>query len=150
MKQVTQTEFDTLVYSDDFENAACVIAKCCRPIPAMRIVGVVTKRRIISVHSNDCRQALKLKDRWEKVNWKEQYNKALKVIVEANERSGLLADILHTIANARFEVREAKAKLINNNCSECSFVIIPQSLSRVIELIERVMKVKGVKKVYFD
>ncbi|MAG60573.1 hypothetical protein CL619_02185 [archaeon] len=149
-KPATQTEYDTLVYSIQFENAVCVIAKCCKPIPPMKIAGIVTKRRLISVHDVNCRQALKLQERWVPVQWKEQYNKALKFSVMAEERSGLLADLLHTIANARFEVREAKAKLVNTNRSECSFVIVPQSLERVVELIGRVMKVKGVKTVFFD
>lgn len=149
-KSASQTEYSTLVYSPKFEHAVCVIAKCCRPIPLMNIVGIVTKRRLISVHNESCRQALKLQDRWEEVKWKEQYNKPLQFFIEAKERSGLLADLLHTIANARFEVKEAKAKLINTGMSECSFVIVPQSLDNVVELIERVKKVEGIKRIFFD
>ena len=69
--------------------------------------------------------------------------------VLALERSGLLADLLHTIVGARFEVREAKAKLVGTGRSECSFVVVPQNLDRIVELIGRVNKVKGVKKVFF-
>lgn len=149
-KSATQTEFSTLVYSQQYENAVCVLAKCCKPIPPMKIVGVITKKRMISVHDENCKQALKLEDRWEEVFWKEQYNKPLQFFVEANERSGLLADLLHTIANARFEVKEAKAKLMGSGRSECGFVVVPQTLERVVELIDRVKKVKGIKKLYFE
>jgi (p)ppGpp synthase/HD superfamily hydrolase len=149
-KPVVQAEFDTLVKSNKFENASCVIAKCCQPIPMQNIVGIVTKKRLISVHEKNCRQAIKQEDRFEEVEWKAQFNKVLQFHVIVVERSGVLADLLHTIANARFEVREAKIKLEGTGRNLCSFVIVPQSLERVVELIERVYKVKGVKKIFFD
>ncbi|MBT6761779.1 bifunctional (p)ppGpp synthetase/guanosine-3',5'-bis(diphosphate) 3'-pyrophosphohydrolase [archaeon] len=149
-KPVIQTEYDTLVHSLKYENAACVLAKCCQPIPPQKIVGIVTKKRLISIHEVECRQAIKVQDRWETVEWKEQFNKALQFHVIAVERSGLLADLLHTIANAKFEVREAKAKVEGTGRNQCSFVIIPQSLNRIVELIDRVRKVKGVKKIFFE
>ncbi len=149
-KPAVRTNYDTLVHSLEFENANCVLAKCCQPIPPVKIVGIVTKRRLISVHDVSCKQAIKLKDRWETVQWKEQFNKPLQFHVVSEERSGLLADLLHTIANARFEIREAKAKLIGTGRNECSFVIVPQSLEKVIELIDRVRRVKGTKKMFFD
>jgi len=84
------------------------------------------------------------------VNWKTAFNQKIRFFVQAHERSGLLADLLHTVANAGFEVKEAKAKLIDLEHALCSFLIIPKDLEHLKDLMKRVRKVKGVNKVYFE
>ncbi len=139
-----------LVESDDFPNAVCVLAKCCHPSPAENIAGIVTKRKVISVHQTTCRQALKEEDRWVVVTWKTLFNQKIKFFVQAHERSGLLADLLHTIANAGFNIKEAKAKLIDRTHAECSFSVIPRDLDHLVDLVKRVKKVKGTTNVFFE
>ncbi|MBI2112063.1 bifunctional (p)ppGpp synthetase/guanosine-3',5'-bis(diphosphate) 3'-pyrophosphohydrolase [Candidatus Woesearchaeota archaeon] len=138
-----------LVESEEFPNAVCLLAKCCKPLPGTEIVGIATKRRIISVHSNTCRSAVKEESRWINVNWKETFNQKIKFYVLAIERSGLLADVLHTIARAGFEVKEAKAKMVSQDV-ECSFLVIPRDLENLLEMISRIRKVKGIKSIYFE
>src|SRR3989338_2428139 len=110
---VVKEKAGVLVESEEFPKASCNLAKCCLPLPGEKIVGIVTKRRLISVHSENCRMALKEEQRWVPVNWRETFNQKIQLFVKANERSGLLADLLNTIANAGFEVKEAKAKLVD-------------------------------------
>jgi GTP diphosphokinase / guanosine-3',5'-bis(diphosphate) 3'-diphosphatase len=149
-KPLVQVDHDTLVDAPDYESASCIIAKCCRPVPKENIVGIITKRRLISVHSPECKQALKEENRWVGVEWKETFTKKIKMYVEATERSGLLADLLHTIARAHFHVEEAKAKIIGTDRSQCSFVIAPKRIDEIEDLIKRIKKVKSVKKVFFE
>ncbi|MBI2665058.1 bifunctional (p)ppGpp synthetase/guanosine-3',5'-bis(diphosphate) 3'-pyrophosphohydrolase [Candidatus Woesearchaeota archaeon] len=138
-----------LVESKDFPTAFCVLAKCCIPLPGEDIVGVVTKRRVISVHGKDCRLALKEESRWVNVQWKETFNQKIRFFVQSEERSGVLADILHTIVQAGFEVKEAKAKMVSRDM-ECSFLVIPRDLGHLKEMLKRVSKVKGVRKMFFE
>lgn len=149
-KPIIRDEHDSLVESLDFLNAVCVLTKCCYPVPDMDIVGIITKRRLISVHVPECRQAKKDQDRWVNVQWKETFNKKIKIFVDADDRSGLLADLLHTIASAKFEVSEAKAKFIGVGSSQCSFVIVPKKIEEIAKLVQRVKKVNGVKRIYFE
>ena len=114
------------------------------------IVGLVTKRRVISVHKAECRAALKEEKRWVLVQWKETFSQKIRFLVQAEERSGLLADLLHTIASAGFEVKEAKGKLIGPGYAEGSFLVVPRSMENLKEMIRRVKKVKGVKRIYFE
>jgi len=109
-----------------------------------------TKRRVISVHRDDCRLALREANRLVQVDWKEKFNQKIKFYVLAKERSGVLADLLHTIAVTGFEVKEAKAKLIGLGNAECSFLVIPRDLTNLKELISRVIKINGIKKIYFE
>jgi len=150
IKPASTEEEGVLVHSDDFPKATCVLAKCCMAIPDQDIVGIITKRKIISVHTRECKAALKEEHRWVPVQWKETFNQRIRFYVKATERSGLLADLLHTIVNARFEVKEAKAKMIGENVVECSFSVIPRDLNHLKELILRVGKVKGFKRIIFE
>ncbi len=150
LKPKITEEQGLLAESEDFPNAACLLAKCCYPLPGENIVGIITKRRTISVHSDKCRFALREENRWVPVNWKGTFNQKIHFHVSALERSGLLADLLHTIATAGFEVKEAKAKLIDSLHAQCSFLVIPKDLEHLKSLVVRVGKIKGVKKIYFE
>ncbi len=149
-KPVVDESHASLVHSLEHSNAACVLAKCCLPVPCENIVGIITKRRLVSVHKQNCRLALKEEERWVPVEWKDMVSKKIEFFVTAGERSGLLADLLHTIAQARFQVQEAKAKFLGTGNSECSFVIVPKEMSEIALLVARLKKVKGVKQVYFS
>ncbi len=150
LKPVLREEEGTLITSEEFPQAVCNIAKCCLPIPNQAITGIATKRRVISVHNQDCRLAQKEQARWVDVQWKETFNKKIRFSIDADERSGLLADLLHTIASAGFEVKEAKAKLLGPDRAECSFAVIPRDLPQLLEMIKRLKKIRGIRKIYFE
>ncbi len=139
-----------LVESSQFPNATCILARCCVALPGQEIVGIVNKRRVVSVHRPDCRDALKEEERWVNVNWKKEFNQKIRFFVESTERSGLLADLLHTIARAGFEIKEAKAKMLNEGHAVCSFLVVPRDIEELKDMIRRVQKVKDVKKMYFE
>ncbi len=149
-KILTSEEQSIMVDSVEYPTALCLMAKCCSPLPGEEIVGIVTKRKLISVHKKECREVQKEEERWVGVKWKETFNQKIRFFVRALERSGLLADLLHTIASAKFEVNEAKAKLIGSGEMEGSFLVVPKDLEQVKELVRKVGKVKGVRKVYFE
>ncbi len=149
-KPTLSEEQGLLAESLEFPKASCILAKCCQPLPGQAIAGIITKKHIISIHAEDCRHALKEQERWVAVQWKTKFAQKIRFFVHAGERSGLLADLLHTIARAGFEVREAKAKLLDAGSAECSFTVIPRDLEELKELMSKVQNVKGVKKIYFE
>ncbi len=150
LKPVTTKEQGILAEAPTYPSAICVLAKCCFALPGEEITGLATKRRIISVHKIDCRAALKEEERWIGVQWKDGFNQKIRFYVTADERSGLLADLLNTIANTGFEVKEAKAKLLSSTFAECSFLVIPKDLEHLKELVKRIQKIRGLKKMYFE
>lgn len=150
LKSEIAQEQGVLVQSREYAHALCGLAQCCSPLPGEEIIGIFTKRRIISIHRTDCHRAIKEQERWLNVQWKDTFNQRIRFSVIAEERSGLLAEVLHTIASAGFEVKEAKAKLVGNNNVECSFTVIPRDLEQLKELITRVKKVRGVRKIVFE
>ncbi|MBI2666348.1 bifunctional (p)ppGpp synthetase/guanosine-3',5'-bis(diphosphate) 3'-pyrophosphohydrolase, partial [Candidatus Woesearchaeota archaeon] len=93
-----------LAESLQYPHAFCMLAKCCLPLPGQEIIGIPTKRRIISVHLKECRHAEKEQKRWAATQWKSTFSQKIRFFVQAQERSGLLADVLNTIAQAGFKV----------------------------------------------
>ena len=92
------------------DNCLVKLSKCCNPLPGDNIVGYITKGRGVSVHRADCvntKELLNDEERLIDVSWYEETKEAYNVELEifANDRSGLLKDIIKQIENA-------KAKLI--------------------------------------
>ena len=58
LKPVVTEEQGILAEAPDYARAVCVLAKCCNPLPGENIVGLITKRRVISAHRNDCRASV--------------------------------------------------------------------------------------------
>ncbi len=150
LKPLVEEGQGVLVESPQYSTALCVLAKCCLPLPGEKITGIPTKRRVISVHSLDCRHAEKEQKRWTPVKWRNTFNQKIRFFVQAQERSGLLADVLHNVATLGFAIQEAKAKMVNQGIVECSFLVVPRDIEEVKKLIGRVQKVKGVMKVFFE
>ncbi|MFC1682025.1 TGS domain-containing protein, partial [Nanoarchaeota archaeon] len=150
IKKKESEKFESLVFSDDFPNHKFNLAKCCAPVPKKEIVGVIKSHKVILVHNKNCDSIKRIKDKLIPIFWKESFNRLIKIIVKASDRSGILADLLNTITQGGFIVKEANAKLLYDDISECFFVVVPQKLEHIVKLIKRIEKVRGVKGVRFD
>jgi len=96
------------------DNCLVKLSKCCNPVPGDNIIGYITKGRGVSVHRTDCVNVKELfedEDRIIDVAWYDAGKVAYNVDIEiyANDRQGLLADIIKEISNT-------KAKLMAVNC----------------------------------
>lgn len=73
------------------------IAECCHPVPGDSIVGVIDDASIVTIHQQDCLQALRadLYGRLMRLDWEQQAKRTFPVNIEiaAFDRRGLLYDI---------------------------------------------------------
>ena len=77
-------------------------SKCCNPVPGDEIIGYITKGRGVSVHRTDCvniKELFEEENRIIDVEWynEEKTNYNVEIAIFANDRNGLLADIINTI-----------------------------------------------------
>ena len=97
------------------DNCLVKLSKCCNPVPGDNIVGYITRGRGVSVHRADCKNLKDLfldeESRMIDVYWYTEKEAAYNVDIEifANDRSGLLADIISQISTT-------KTKLVAVNC----------------------------------
>lgn len=79
--------------------------KMLRPVPGDNIIGYITKGRGVSVHRIDCTNVKELIDdesRIIDVYWQDAEKVSYNVDIEiyANDRNGLLADIIKEVSNS--------------------------------------------------
>ena len=80
------------------------------PVPHDDIVGFITKDRGVSVHRKDCNNILHLKEKDQarliEVEWgdTETQNYPVNILIQANDRHGLLSDITRTLSDDKVNV----------------------------------------------
>lgn len=150
IKPKKEDEYEGLVYSPNFPNHKCIITKCCNPLPGDKIFGVIKSFKKIAVHKHDCKSKDSLVNRIDSLQWKETFNKPIKIFVLASDRQGILAEILNAISRRGFVVKDAKARIAGNETSECSLIIIPKKIQEIITLIQSIKRIRGVKKIWIE
>jgi GTP pyrophosphokinase len=89
------------------------LAKCCRPVPGDPIVGYISLGRGITIHREDCPNAVLLRkdpERFTPVSWDGDHKTAFKVElqVDAWDRHRLLEDLSRTFSEAGINIIEAR------------------------------------------
>ena len=122
------------------------LAKCCNPLPGDEIIAFSTTKRKISVHVKDCpegKELIKTKKHVE-VDWgkaKENYFTDLTVVAE--DRLGILRDLLNVFSTSGIYVSKVGAKA-RKSSAVCSFDIKVNSLKQLIDTIDKLYLIKGV------
>ncbi len=118
------------------------MATCCKPVPGDQIVGYITQGRGVSVHREDCSNALALREhereRMIEVDWGEEGEATypVDIFIEAYDRSGLLRDIMMELANSSLNVLAANT--LTDRKSNVARLTITVEISR-LELLGRIM-----------
>ena len=136
------------------DNCLVKLAKCCNPLPGDNIIGYITKGRGVSVHRVDCTNAKNLLDednRMIDVYWNDKLNSSYNAEIEvyANDRDGLLKDIIKQLESAK-----AKMMGINAKANKEGIVLIEinlelqnkDELDKVLKTLRNVYSVYDVKR----
>ncbi len=95
------------------EDMMWSLAKCCSPLPGEPIVGVVTRSKGVSVHRLDCKCLFDIDpNRMMDIRWSDTISQGTYVAhlrIEAQERVGLLKDVLVKIADTNTNMSYANS-----------------------------------------
>ena len=148
IQEINKVTYDSILKLKGVKDPVILFAKCCDPLPNDSIIGYKTKLNKINIHKKDC---INIKNNSQpnkvEVSWIEQFDSEIKIEVLAQDRIGLMADLLNNIANTGTNVSLANAKIIQGNQGLCSFVTRIKSLEQLNNIIKHLKKVNGVKKV---
>lgn len=95
------------------DDVAVRFSKCCSPVPGDEIVGFVTRGRGISIHRTDCVNILNMPEmergrlidaEWQDVEEKTGEKYFTEIVIYANNRNGLLADISKTLTEKNIDI----------------------------------------------
>lgn len=144
------------VYINGVGNLMSHIAQCCKPIPGDSITGYITLGRGVSIHRQDCSNALQLAsdepERMIKVDWAEKPELfySVDIMVEAFDRHGLLKDITSLLDRERINVSAMQTLSDKNkNTVDMSLRIEVSSfadLSRALARLSRLPNVSAVRR----
>ena len=143
-------DYENLVECPEFPNAIFSLAKCCSPVPKDSLIAIMKSYKNFLVHKENCPRLKGNIKNAIPVFWKKVFNSPLKLKVFSEDRPGILADVLNTISREGFVVKKATAKIVSEGFTECGFVIIPKVLEDVYDMVNRVKKVRSVRKIFFE
>ena len=158
LKVVTKkrkTNSNDLVEVEGIDNCLVKFAKCCSPIPGDDIIGYITFANGISIHRRDCKnlKGLDTEARTIKVSWKEQVHAEFtaRLVVKANDRDGVLADILKTMKELKIEITQISTKVtperenITNLSATIKDINTLQTVMKALRKIDSVFDVRRIK-----
>jgi GTP pyrophosphokinase len=141
------------------ESLLTGLARCCRPAPPDAIRGFVTKGRGVAIHrvqcSNFLQMAARSPERVIAVEWGAAGGDApafypVDVVVQANDRQGLLRDISEVFAKEKMNVVAASTQSRRGagaGTAQMAFTVEVSDASRLAAVLETVARVKGVRSV---
>ena len=130
------------------------LAKCCNPVRGEDIVGYITRGRGVSVHSVQCRNVLRLMydtDRRIEVEWDQRSDGTsiydVKLALDVDDRQGLLAKIVSTIADEKTNIRNVDAKTFEGAKARVTMVLAVADRQQMERVMARIRKIDGVREV---
>ena len=140
----------TGVVVEGIDNCLVKLSKCCNPLPGDSIVGYITKGRGVSVHRADCvnvKELINEENRMIDVYWANEgkTSYSVEITVYANDRQGLLADIIREVTGSKFNILGVNTKTTKERIA---IIDINIELENLEELKKIIRILRGVDSVY--
>lgn len=139
------------IFVKGIPNANVRFSHCCNPVPGDEIIGYATKRRGITIHRTDCVNILKLSEldrihlveaEWEQFDGKENYQ--AEIIISAQNRIGILADISNILAKRKIDVMAMDIRINKLGIAFIDMSFEIPGKEELTELIKEIRKVENV------
>lgn len=142
---------DSTITIDGVGNLLTQMAGCCQPVPGDPIIGYITVGRGVTIHRQDCNNALNLQEqeaeRLIEVNWgnSPEYMYPVEILISAYDRSGLLRDITIVLANEKVNVLSVQTRTsMEDNIATMSLTVEVQSLQQLSMVLAKVNQLPNV------
>ena len=134
------------------DNCLVKLSKCCNPLPGDEIIGYITKGRGVSVHRKDCinvEELFKEENRIIEVSWVEEKQASYNVDIEisANDRSGLLADIIKEISTTKAKLIAVNARSTKERIAIIDITLETKNLEELNAILKAIRKIDSVYEV---
>lgn len=138
------------------DNCLVRMSRCCSPVPGDDIIGYITRGRGVSIHRADC---INVKnniigkgenDRLIEVEWENASDNAsylAELLVTADDRTGLLADITNLISTFKISTHNFNARMSKDMVANIDIMVEIHSSAQLDSLIKKLMGIPGVLQV---
>jgi GTP pyrophosphokinase len=135
------------------DDVMITLARCCRPVRGEEIVGYITRGKGVSVHSAQCPNVARLmydSERRIEVEWDSTGKDDLydvKLSLDVEDRQGLLAKIVSTIAEEKTNIKNVDAKTFEGNSARVTVVLSVVDRKQMDRVMTRIRRISGVREV---
>ena len=134
------------------DNCLVKLSKCCNPVPGDEIIGYITKGRGVSIHRRDCSNVKDLflqESRIIDVSWysKEPSSYDVDVLIFANDRNGLLADIVKSVSAEKAPAKAVKSTVGRDRIVTTELTVEVNGIEHLNKIIKAIRKVDSVYEV---
>ena len=143
----------TGIVVEEIDNCLVKLSKCCNPVPGDNIVGYITRGRGVSVHRSDCKNLKDLfldeENRMIDVYWLSEKAAAYNVDIEifANDRSGLLADIISQIGTTKTKLIAVSSRANKERIAITEITLEVENLEELNSVLKVIRKIDSVYEV---
>ncbi len=126
------------------------LASCCNPVKGDPIIGYTTRGRGVTIHRQDCRTALDMREsereRLIQVNWgaAESTTYSVPVRVQAYDREGLLRDVSTIVADEKVNVTQVTVPTVEKNIANMLLTLRVTDLAQLTRVLNRIEQLPNV------
>lgn len=137
---------------EGIDNCLVRLSKCCNPVPGDEIVGFITRGRGVSVHCKDCvnmKDLISQDGRMIDVYWYNEPKASYSVDIEiyANDRAGLLSDIIKEIGNNKCKLVGVNSKANKERIAMTELTVEVENLEELNKILKALRKIDSVYEV---
>ncbi len=134
-------------------DVAVRFSKCCSPVPGDEIVGFVTRGRGVSIHRTDCVNVINLQEierarlidaEWQEDSQGGEEKYAAEIVIYANNRSGLLADVSRAMTEKNIDILSMNTKTSKQGVATMSMSFEIRSREELNRIIDKLRNVDSV------
>ena len=135
------------------EDVYTRLSRCCTPVPGDEIFGYITRGGGVSIHRQDCTNALDLKKEEERIvetTWPESGTGIylVNIQVEAIDRNGLLSDVTRTLSEHHVNILNASVSTTRERIAFSKFTFEMADPKHLGSVLAAVKNIAGVYDVY--
>lgn len=132
-------------------NVLTMQANCCKPLPPEPIIGYITRGRGVVYHRQDCSNVTHIPDpeRLVPVSWGNQSNEThpVAIIVDAEDRVGLLKDISTLLADQRVNILSMATQTHDDRTVTFRAVVEVEDLNHLSIMLTKLEQLRQVNSV---
>ncbi|HVL65510.1 MAG TPA: bifunctional (p)ppGpp synthetase/guanosine-3',5'-bis(diphosphate) 3'-pyrophosphohydrolase [Actinomycetota bacterium] len=142
------------VIVEGFDDLLVRLAKCCTPVPGDRVVGFLTRGRGVSVHREDCPNAISLAQsddgRMIRVWWDDRQGGTFTaaIQIEALDRTKLLRDVTAAISDVGVNILTSSTRAGRDGIATLTFTFELADSSHLEHVLQAVKQVDSVFDAY--
>ncbi len=133
------------------EDILVRFGKCCQPVPGDSIIGFITRGFGVTVHRTGCNNLIKTNpERLIEVEWDNVSEEffPVKIMIRANDRMGLLADVAACISKCGANIISANSQTREGSIVDSYFTLTVGNLEQLDQVLSGIKKIKQVQDVF--